>query len=182
MAQIFRFAAIHVPDFESLRFQALNRKLTVLFAANLGLVPGADQIGEEVRRFRVSEGLTAEQAFLQWLRNNDLTEEEFLPLIGEIATCRLVHRWWLSASAGYGQRAKLVLDELKLQGKYRPVVQAAAQLSDAAPDCPEPDVQTCTKTEVASLVREHARQTGFRLDIPIQSGRRKQDISLLRTC
>jgi hypothetical protein len=168
MSRIFRFAAIHVPEFESLRFGALNRKLTVMFAANLGLFADAVQVAEEVRRFRATQGLAWEEAFGDWLRKNDLREEEFVELMSEVATCRRLHQWWLSVAGGYGQRAKVVLDELRLAGKYQPAMQGAAELSSAAAEAPRPDVGAWTKTEVATLVREHAAQTGFHLDVPIQ--------------
>jgi hypothetical protein len=168
MSRIFRFAAIHVPEFESFRFGALNRKLTVMFAANLGLAADAAQVAEEVRRFRATQGLAGEEAFREWLRKNDLREEEFVELMSEMATCRRVHQWWLSVAGGFGQRVKVVLDELRLAGKYQPAVQGAAELSSAAAEAPRPDVGAWTRTEVAALVREHAAQTGFHLDVPIQ--------------
>jgi hypothetical protein len=168
MARIFRYAAIHVPDFESLRFQALNRKLTLLFAANLGFIAGAEEIGEESRRFRAGQGIADQESFLTWLRDNDLTEEEFLTLLGEKATCRRVHQWWLAVAGGPAQRAKVMLDELKLSGKYQSVAQAAAEMAERTSEVPYPDMQAWTKTEVAALVREHAAETGFRLDVPIR--------------
>lgn len=169
MSGIYRHAAIHEPSFESVRYQALNRKLVALLAANLGLVASAEEIEDEARRFRARQSITREEPFRDWLRQNDLTGEEFLALMAEVATCRRVHQWWLAAAGGYGQRVRVVLDELKLTGRYRPAAQAAAELKHATADLPMPETHAWTRAEIAALVRQHAVETGFRLDKPIQS-------------
>ncbi|HEX4807354.1 MAG TPA: TfuA-like protein [Bryobacteraceae bacterium] len=168
LSKIFRFAAIHSPEFESLQFQAMNRTLTAMFAANLGLVPQPDQIGEETRRFRAAQGLSGDEAFLKWLRENDLTEDEFSTLMGERAACRLVQQWWLSVCGQPGLRAKITLDELRLSGDYRAIATEAAHLADLTSEELVPDVDSWTPNETRRLLREHAARTGFRLDIPVQ--------------
>jgi hypothetical protein len=167
LAKIFRFAAIHSSDFESIQFQAMNRTLTALFAANLGLVAATEQICEEARRFRANRGLSSEEAFRTWLRENDLTEDDFSSLMTERTTCRRVQQWWLSVAGQPGRLAKIVLDELRLSGQYTSTVCQASHLTSLTAEELVPDVDSWTPKEVSPLLREHAVRTGFRINIPV---------------
>jgi hypothetical protein len=168
LSKVFRYAAIHAPHFDQLQWQALNRTLAALLAANLGFAASPEQIEEESRRFRSSNRIRGQQEFLNWLRESDLTEEAYASLMSEQATVRLVQQWWLSVSGQPGLRAKLALDELRLNGGYRAMAQAAANLAEQTAEELIPDVNSWSQGETADALRRHAQRTGFRLDIPVQ--------------
>jgi hypothetical protein len=168
IANVFRFAAIHSPEFESIQFQSMNRIVTALFAANLGLVATSEQTAEEARRFRLTQRLSNDDGFSKWLHENDLTEEDFSSLMAERALCRQVQQWWMSVAGQPGLRAKIALDELRLNGKYALVAQQASHLASLTSEELVPDVDSWTPDQVSPLLRQHALRTGFRLNIPVQ--------------
>ena len=168
LASIARFAALHLPDFEELRFHALNRTLAALLARVLGLDVSPEQVAEEARRFRVGSGLASEAGFRAWLADNNLSCAEFEAMMGERAACRRAQLWWLAVLGRRDGKAKIILDELRLTGRYSKVAEEAATRAQVVGDDAIADDEAgSTRAEFIELVRRHSRSTGFSISMPI---------------
>ena len=168
LSAIARYAALHYPGFEQLRFEGLNRKVAALFGRLLGLESQSEQIQQEVRRFRLCNGLSADADFAAWLASNDLSESDFQELMGEISVCRRIQRWWLSTSGRRDQKCKLVLDQLRLARGYEDMaLHAARQATEPNDAVNMADAPLLSAVEFKTLIREHAAYTGFHVAMPI---------------
>lgn len=170
LASISRYAALHLREFESLRFQALNRELAVFAAQMLGVAASEREIDAETRRFRAELGLSSEAGLDAWIAGNDLTQAEFQALMRELATCRKIQRWWLSVVGRREFKAKSLLDELRLKNRYQSVAAEAAAMQASVGDGDGPDAEhQPDAAEFKQLVREHAAATAFRVLMPIET-------------
>ncbi len=168
LSAVSRYAALHYPGFEELRFQALNRKMALWLSQILGLETTEDEVRQEARRFRASAQLGGEPEFEAWLLRNHLNEAEFQELMGELAACRKVQRMWLSTSTRRDARCKSVLDELRLRNQYSALVTEAAALEKATAE--EEESWNCSLLPLPAfkdLVRTHARETSFQVAMPL---------------
>jgi hypothetical protein len=118
------YAAVNLKDFSLINFHALNRGLVLIMADLFDVKPQAEDIDDEVKRFRVRWGLHREDELAEWLVNNDLEMSEFRELMRENAACRALHRWLMIRK--YMERnTRLILDELRLENRYSEVAESA---------------------------------------------------------
>jgi hypothetical protein len=122
---IANWAALHMPDFTDLNFQALNRGLVAFLGELLEVRATAADIEQEMQRFRISRRLADDASLEQWQRSHDLDAEEFRELMTQLAVCRRLQRW-LIGSRMIERTTRLVLDELRLRGEYKTAATAAA--------------------------------------------------------
>ncbi|MGO9232217.1 MAG: TfuA-like protein [Bryobacteraceae bacterium] len=170
LANIVRYAALHLPDFETLRFRALNRALSAFLARVLELDLGPEYVARETRRFRLGRGLGGETEFQAWLADNNLSRSEFEDLMEELAACRRAQRWWLAVLGRRDGKAKTLLDELRLSGRYAKVAGQAADRTQAVADediAGDDAAGTGTRDEFIGLVRRHSQSTGFAISLPV---------------
>lgn len=127
LESIAHHVALHDPAFEELNFSALNRAMVDMFAKILDVQATEEAIEAECERFRRKQGLLEDALFMSWLRENHLSQGEFRQMISQVANCRRMHRWFLMTKWA-GRTTKVILDEVRLQGRYVDCVsQAAAQ-------------------------------------------------------
>ena len=67
------YAALNLPDFHEVNFNALNRKLVLALAEELGVKRDPELTAIEQERFRRREKLQDDKDFDRWLKNNDVT-------------------------------------------------------------------------------------------------------------
>jgi hypothetical protein len=124
LATIANYAALHLPDFAELNFDALNRALVRVLAELLKVEITHEAVGEESFRFRYRYNLRTDEEFTDWLKRNDLSHEEFNALMHEIAVCRALHQWLLMRNTT-NSSTRFVLDELRWKNHYEEWANAA---------------------------------------------------------
>ncbi len=163
LGDIAGYAALHLPDFEDINLHASNRALVQILAEILAIEVSQVEVDKESGRFRVRHNLTEEGAFTGWLAENDLTLEEFNQLMYEMARCRHLQNWLLARKA-HEKNTKILLDELRLQNRYKECADAAAKreqlVEEYYPNFIEENSDDLTITQ---LVIEHERSTGCRV-------------------
>ena len=160
LGDIVGYAALHLPDFDEVNLQAANRALVLILAELLGVEVSQEAVDKESRRFRSQQNLTEETAFTKWLAENDLTQEEFNQLMVEMARCRYLQNWLLTRK-GNERNTKILLDELRLQNRYRECADAVAEregiIREYYPNLIE---EYADKVPISQLMIEHLRSTG----------------------
>jgi hypothetical protein len=160
LGDIAGYAALNIPDFDEVNLQASNRALVQILAEILGVEVSQEVVAKESRRFRSQQNLTEETAFTNWLADNDLTLEEFNQLMIEMARCRYLQNWLLTRK-GNERNTKILLDELRLQNRYRECADAVAEregiIREYYPNLIE---EHADKVPISQLMIEHLRSTG----------------------
>lgn len=165
LESISNYVAIHDPHFDDLNFGAMNRVIVFAFTEILGIEVAEAEIDAEVARFRKKKGLADEAALTSWLEENHQSPLELRELMTQVAHCRALQRWFLLA-LWMDRTSKVVLDELRLGGRYAEWARrAAAQESLLALDGTLDDRDGARREPLADLVAEHQRWTGLRVDI-----------------
>ena len=159
LEEIANYVAVHDDDFDELNFHALNRALVGVFADYLGIDVDREEIDAEAGRFRRSRGLEDDEALKAWVASNNLDTDEFVELMAMIALCRRLHRWFIMAN-WMERTTKVVLDELRLAGRYVESADRAAaqeQILQARPDIDEREPLAMSLEE---MLDEHREWTG----------------------
>ncbi|HAA29226.1 MAG TPA: TfuA-related McrA-glycine thioamidation protein [Cyanobacteria bacterium UBA8553] len=163
LGDIAGYAALHLPDFEDINLHALNRALVQILAELWGIEVSQEARKKESKRFRYRHNLTEEIAFTDWLTENDLSLEEFNQLMDEMARCRHLQNW-LMTRKGNEKNTKILLDELRLQNRYKDCADAAVMreqiIQEHYPNFIEENAEDLT---ISQLVIEHQRSTGCRI-------------------
>jgi len=153
------YAVLNLPDFHEVNFNALNRKLVLFLAEELGVKSDPELVAIEQERFRRREKLQDNTDFNQWLENNDLTLDRFEELMAERAVCHRLHRWLMQVRQPHALNTTAVLEELKLHGTFPRVAdKAAARAKLIREEFENPDqIET---PDIPELFREHLKTTG----------------------
>ncbi len=165
LASIANWSALHLPQFNELNAQALNRALVMLLADVLEVKVTDAEVDAEIERFRRARRLLEDEALEAWRLRNDLEPGEFRELMTQLAVCRRLHRW-LIASRSMERTTRLVLDELRLRGQYESAAAAAAQqehiVEEQHPDFRESGFRDLS---LQHLIVDHLRATPWRPDV-----------------
>ncbi|NDV27675.1 TfuA-like protein [Desulfovibrio sp. JC010] len=159
-SEIVDYAALHHPGFNEINFNALNRKLVMLFAHELGVESDSELESIEEERFRRRRKLNDDQDFAEWMKKNDLTVEQFSEMMAERAVCHQLHRWLMQVKQPASRNTRAVLEELKMRGDYPQIADKVAlrnRLIEEKVKLPDKIEQI----ETGSLFREHLVQTGI---------------------
>ena len=156
--------ALHAEDFDDVNFRALNRALVMAFADHLGVRLEDHEVEEEAERFRAGHELTDDAALDGWLEANHLDAEEFRDLMASVAMCRRMHRWFLIAN-WMGRTTKVLLDELRLDGRYPEWLHRTAAQERVLRARPDLDERTPIQMPLDDLVEEHVEWSGRRLPV-----------------
>ncbi|MBD2015065.1 TfuA-related McrA-glycine thioamidation protein [Microcoleus sp. FACHB-53] len=160
LGDIAGYAALHLPDFDEVNLHAANRALVQILAEILGVEVSQEAVDKEIRRFRSQHNIFEETAFSNWLTENDLTLEEFNQLMLEMARCRYLQNWLLRRK-GNERNTKILLDELRLQNRYKECADAVAEregiIREYYPNLIE---EHADKVPISQLMIEHLRSTG----------------------
>jgi hypothetical protein len=168
LRSIATYAALNLPDFDELNFNALNRALALVLAEVLRIEPTALDVEAEAVRFRRQHGLSNAAAVERWRCERDLSEVDLRRLIRELATCRRVHRWLLGSHHADHQ-TRWLLDELRLRGRYREAAEGAAR-QQALEHVVQPNDESLAelgRDALLELIPEHQRASGWRPTAPI---------------
>lgn len=160
LGDIAGYAALNIPDFDEVNLQAANRALVQILAEILGIEVSQEVVDKEIRRFRSQYNIFDETGFSNWLTENDLTLEEFNQLMIEMARCRYLQNWLLTRK-GNERNTKILLDELRLQNRYKDCADAVAEreviIRESYPNLIE---EHADKVPISQLMIEHLRSTG----------------------
>jgi hypothetical protein len=160
LGDIAGYAALHLPDFDEVNLHASNRALVQILAEILGIEVSQEVVDKEIRRFRNQYNIFDETGFSNWLTENDLTLEEFNQLMIEMARCRYLQNWLLTRK-GNERNTKILLDELRLQNRYKDCADAVAEreviIREYYPNLIE---EHADKVPISQLMIEHLRSTG----------------------
>ena len=163
LGDIAGYAALHLHDFDETNLQASNRALVQILAEILGVEVSQGEVDKESKRFRSQHNLTEETALTDWLAENDLTPGEFNQLMYEMARCRQLQNWLLTRKASE-KNTKILLDELRLQNRYKECADAVAEreriIREHYPNFIEENYDDLT---ISHLAIEHERSTGCRV-------------------
>src|SRR4028118_1902567 len=163
LGDIAGYAALHLPDFDETNLHASNRALVQILAEILGVEVSQEEVDKESKRFRSQHKLTEETALTDWLAENDLTPGEFNQLMYEMARCRQLQNWLLTRKASE-KNTKILLDELRLQNRYKECADAVAEreriIREHYPNFIEENYDDLT---ISDLAIEHERSTGCRV-------------------
>jgi len=163
LGDIAGYAALHLPDFDETNLHASNRALVQILAEILGVEVSQGEVDKESKRFRSQHNLTEETALTDWLAENDLTPGEFNQLMYEMARCRQLQNWLLTRKASE-KNTKILLDELRLQNRYKECADAVAEreriIREHYPNFIEENYDDLT---ISHLAIEHERSTGCRV-------------------
>ncbi len=163
LGDIAGYAALHLPDFDETNLHASNRALVQILAEILGVEVSQGEVDKESKRFRSQHSLTEETALTDWLAENDLTPGEFNQLMYEMARCRQLQNWLLTRKASE-KNTKILLDELRLQNRYKDCADAVAEreriVREHYPNFIEENYDNLT---ISHLAIEHERSTGCRV-------------------
>jgi len=163
LGDIAGYAALHLPDFDETNLHASNRALVQILAEILGVEVSQGEVDKESKRFRSQHNLTEETALTEWLAENDLTPGEFNQLMYEMARCRQLQNWLLTRKASE-KNTKILLDELRLQNRYKECADAVAEreriIREHYPNFIEENYDDLT---ISHLAIEHERSTGCRV-------------------
>jgi hypothetical protein len=167
LESISNYVALHEPDFDTLNFNALNRGVVFAFSEVLGIVASDAEIDGESARFRKKHNLDSEAALSAWLANNHFSAEEFRDLMTQLAHCRRLHRWLMFA-LWMDRTTQLILDELRLTGRYEEwTARAASQERLLQSELAKEDYNEATWTSLDDLLKEHQEWTDCRVDIDV---------------
>jgi FKBP-type peptidyl-prolyl cis-trans isomerase (trigger factor) len=123
------------------------------------------EVDKERRRFCSQRYFFQEEQFTDWLAENDLTIEEFNELMYEMARCRRLQNWLLTRKS-HEKNTKILLDELRLQNRYKECADAAAQreqvVQEHYPNVVEENYNDLT---ILQLAVDHQRFTGSQLSL-----------------
>ncbi|APR76364.1 Hypothetical protein A7982_01711 [Minicystis rosea] len=169
LSSIGAWAALHTPDFDELNAHALNRELVGVLADLLDVRAGEDEIDAEHARFRRRRGLETTAEVDAWLEANDLDAGELRALVAELATCRKLHRWLITRKH-FERTTKIVLDELRLSGRYAEAAEGAA-LTERLINQSFPVFQETVRSDlgVEQLLREHVDATACRVHTTVET-------------
>jgi hypothetical protein len=153
--------ALEDEAFDDVNFHALNRALVLVFADYLGIDVTDDDVVEEQERFRRRLGLEDDTALERWLADNDVELPELTELLGGVALCRRLHRWFMVAN--WMQRStRIVLDELRLDGRYPEWADRAAAEERVLRSRPELDARQPVRLSLDELAASHQQWAGRR--------------------
>lgn len=164
LATIAHQAALTAPDFNALNDAALNRGLAVVLAEVLGVTVDDSEITAERARMRIRLGLDDDAALSDWARRTDLEPDDLADLVRRQALIRKTQHWLISRR--YLERTtRLVLDELRLTGRYETVAREAAR-TEAIVTKNYPDFQQAPglDLDVIDLMTQHIAHHPVRLD------------------
>ncbi|MGW4384600.1 TfuA-like protein [Kitasatospora sp. NPDC004531] len=169
LAAVPNYIALHHPSFDELNANAFNRVMALVLGALVGVVPTELEIDEESERFRRRHRLTDDAALADWRAVNDVNADEFRMLMREAATCRKLHRWWMS-SRFLDRNTRIVLDHMRLNGSYREWAERAAdQEATVRRHFPEfPDSAT-DRPPLEELVSEQLNYTDWAAHVDLVS-------------
>jgi hypothetical protein len=111
------YVSLRHPQIDELNSNALNRELSLLFAEVMNIEPLPREVARERFRFKKRFGLREEQSFKDWLKRNDMEEEEFNALMADQAKIRKAQSWY-AIRLGFSKNTKYLLNALKLSGAY----------------------------------------------------------------
>lgn len=165
LGDIAGYAALTISDFDQVNLQASNRALVQILAEILGIEVSQEAVDKESRRFRSQQNLTEETAFTNWLAENDLILEEFNQLMVEIARCRYLQNWLLTRK-GNERNTKILLDELRLQNRYKNCADAVAEREQIIQEYyPNLIEEHADQVPISQLMIEHLRSTGCQVKL-----------------
>jgi hypothetical protein len=160
LGDIAGYAALNLPDFDEVNLHAANRALVQILAEILGIEVSQEAVDKESRRLRNQHNIFEETAFAKWLAENDLTLEEFNRLMVEIARCRHLQNWLLTRKANE-RNTKILLDELRLQNRYKDCADAVAERERIVREYyPNFIEENFDDLALSQLLIEHQRSTG----------------------
>lgn len=126
LADIANHAALHMPDFMAENQAAIRRALCLTLADQLDVQAPEGSAESEKSRFMARMGIGGGKALEAWIARNDLTRPEFDALMTEEARLRVLHRWLLTRNH-LVRGAKILLDHLRLHGRYEEWADRAAR-------------------------------------------------------
>ncbi|MGE5340230.1 MAG: TfuA-like protein [Candidatus Omnitrophota bacterium] len=115
---ISNYLCLYHPDIEKLNAEGLNREITLYLADLLQIEVNAEDIENEVSRFRSKYELKDDQVFEKWRTENDLPEKDFRCFFEKQAQIRKMQTSFFISSRILTKNTSYLMDGLKLENKY----------------------------------------------------------------
>jgi hypothetical protein len=164
LRDVATYAALNLEDFDAVNFAALNRGLVLAMADLLHLEVTDAEVQAEWERFRRERDLPGHADVTAWRSAHDLTETELDGLVRERALCRRLHRWLLEAR-GNDTQTGLLLNELRLQGRYVETIAAASReyAEEDSASMAYQSISGLSEADLMELVHAHQRDSSWRV-------------------
>lgn len=141
---------IYSSDIETLNDAALNRKICALVADNFKVEATDEEIRSEKKLFTLRYGLTNEPDYQDWLKANDLTENEFNELLAERVKINKIQNWYRTR-LGFAKNTRYILEELKLNNQYTEWKRKSIDIHDQLKDNQEEINRNLNSNELTKL-------------------------------
>lgn len=161
------FVSLRHGQIEDLNLNALNREIALLFAEVMKIEPSEQEIRKERLRFKNKFGLVNDEAFGQWLQQNDLSEVEFSKLMEDQAKlCKA--RAWYSIRLGFAKNTKHLLNALKLSNTYVEWKQKCEEFHQNVLQYYPEILKRASQEDKESLLRSFSKHTNIPWNLPIE--------------
>jgi hypothetical protein len=142
--------AMYGPDIEAVNDAALNRKICALVADNFNIEASPEEISDERRLFIKRHRLNGENDFPDWLKYNDLTEQDFDALLEERVKINKLQNWYRTR-LGFARNTRYLLEELKLNNRYAEWKQKSMDIHDTLKNNGEDTLKAFNEYDIGTL-------------------------------
>lgn len=163
LQMIGEYLALHSKTFNEIRRSALDHQIVVYFARLLDIKVSAEDLAQEEAEFLKNLEIGDDKGLAEWIRANDLSQDDFEEMIFEMAVCRRMQRW-IQHIRSFDRGSKFFLDELRRRGIYAEWAKRAAQEFVTATAYQEQaEYKSLRAMDPRELAGEHAAATGIRI-------------------
>jgi hypothetical protein len=163
LQRIGEYLALHNPRFDEIRRSALNHRIVAYLAKLLDVKVSADDLAKEEAEFLTALGIGDGEKLIEWIRANDLNQDDFRDMLFEMAVCRRMQRW-IQHARGFDRGSRCILDELRRRGIYTEwATRAAKEYATADAFREQSEYQTLGDVDPQELAEKHAATTGVQI-------------------
>lgn len=143
--------AMYSSDIESVNDAALNKKICALIADNFNIEVSDEDIAAEKALFTQKHRINGDKEYHKWLKDNDLTENEFKELLAEGVKINKLQNWY-STRLGFAKNTRYLLEELKLRNQYTEWKQKSINIHEKLKNSREEITETFNDNDLNKLV------------------------------
>lgn len=160
------YLSLHYPEMESLSSQALNRQIVAMLASVVKINLDDAEIMIEEARFRKKYNLTDDNKFAEWLKNNDISKDDFFVLMKKNAEIKKVQAWF-SLRLGFKKNTRHLLEELLMKNEYYEWKLKCANRQRLLEDCIDEIGKNYNEKTTGELLKEFIQKNKPPWNVPV---------------